>query len=332
MQVGLIGTGYAAKLRAETLLAEPKVNLVAIAGRTPERTKTFSQPYGAIAYSSWQELLTIPEIDLVIISTVNQDHGAIVRTALNAGKHVVVEYPLCLDVAEADELIALAKAQGKLLHVEHIELLGGVHQALKTSLPRVGDVFYARYATFKREYPAPHRWSYHTQEFGFPLMGALSRLHRLTNLFGKVETVRCTAKFWEAEANNEGTTFSLPLGYYTTCLCTAHLQFKSGVMAEVTYGKGEALWRSARIFEVHGKQGGLLFNGETGTLVDASGDHPLTVGGRRGLFAKDTAMVLAHLSTGAELYITAEDSVYTLKVADAARRSAEQQGATIKVE
>lgn len=332
MQVGLIGTGYAAKLRAETLQAESKANLVAIAGRNLDRTQTFSQPYGAIVCSSWQELLAIPEIDLVIISTINQDHGAIVHAALNAGKHVVVEYPLCLDIMEAERLLVLAQSQGKLLHVEHIELLGGVHQALKKSLPLVGDVFYARYATLKRECPAPQRWSYHIQEFGFPLMGALSRLHRLIDLFGEVTTVTCTAKFGEAEAHTENPAFSLPSGYYATCLCTAQLQFKRGIMAEVTYGKGEALWQSARIFEVHGNQGGLFFEGETGTLINANGTHPLTVGGRRGLFAKDTAMVLDHLSAGTELYITAAASIYTLKVADATRRSAEQHGAVIQVE
>jgi len=328
MQVGLIGTGYAAKLRAEYLQTESRARLVAIAGRDWERTQTFNQPYGAIVCAAWAEVLALPNIDLVIISTVNQAHGAIVRAALNAGKHVVVEYPLCLDVAEAKDLIALAKAQHKLLHVEHIELLGGVHQALKESLPLVGDVFYARYATLKPERPAPQKWTYHLLEFGFPLVGALSRLHRLVDLFGPVASVTCHAQFETAD-RRQPVTDSFPADYYTTCLCTAQLQFTSGVMAEVTYGKGEALWQVTRSFEVQGDQGALLFAGETGTWINANGTHPLTVGGRRGLFARDTAIVLDHLLTGAPLYITAEASAYTLTVADAARRSALQSGALV---
>lgn len=331
MQVGLVGTGYAAKLRADTLQTESRARLVAIAGRQLERTQIFSQPYGAVAYNSWQELLEIPEIDLVIIATINQDHGAIARAALLAGKHVVVEYPLCLDIAEAEALITLAKHQNKLLHIEHIELLGGVHQALKEHLPLVGKVFYARYVTLKPEHPAPQRWSYHAQAFGFPLVGALSRLHRLVDLFGAVATVACKAQFWDIAPGNEKAQFSPPSGYYTACRCSAQLQFESGVMAEVTYGKGEVFWRSERSFEVQGHKGTLIFEAEAGTWINAEGKHSLKVGSRRGLFAKDTAMVLDYLTVGTPLYITAEDSVYTLKVADAARRSAEQQGIPIIV-
>lgn len=313
MRVGLVGTGYAAKLRAEALKVEPRAELVAIAGRTPERTQEFSQTYGAIACDSWQALLALPDIDLVVIATANRDHGAIAHAALTAQKHVVVEYPLALDVAEAEALLDLAKTQNKLLHVEHIELLGGVHQALRLALPRIGSVFYARYATLKPERPAPQRWSYHFQEFGFPLMGALSRLHRLVDLFGEVDTVACNAQFWQTTD-----------AYYSTCLCTAQLQFKNGVMAEVTYGKGEALWQAERKFEVQGEKGALVFAGEQGTLINADGVESLEVGGRRGLFAKDTTMVLDFLTSGTPLYITPEASLYTLKVADAARRAAEE--------
>ncbi len=320
MRVGLVGTGYAAKLRAEALKADPRAEFVAIAGRTIQRTQEFSQPYGAIAYPSWQELVALPELDLVVIATVNQDHGAIAYAALMAQKHVVVEYPLSLDVSEAEALIELAKAHNKLLHVEHIELLGGVHQALRQSLPLVGRVFYARYATIKPEHPAPQRWSYHPHEFGFPLMGALSRLHRLVDLFGEVATVSCDVQFWNGVSP-----------YYSTCLCTAHLHFNNGVMAEVTYGKGEALWQAERKLEIQGETGALVFDGDQGRLIHSSGFQQLEVGERRGLFAKDTTAVLDHLTTGADLYITSEASLYTLKVADAARRAA-VLGAAIAVQ
>jgi biliverdin reductase len=329
VKVGLIGTGYAAKLRAETLQSDRRAELVAIAGRTPDRTLEFSQRYAAIACESWQALLDIPEIDLIVISTINQEHGAIAQAALMADKHVVVEYPLCLDGTEADSLLHLAKTQNKLLHIEHIELLGGVHQALTAALPKIGPVFYARYATLKPERPAPQRWSYHGQQFGFPLVGALSRLHRLVDILGPVATVTCQAQFWETRDGHNQTMQNLPQGYYNTCLCTAHLQFRSGVLAEVTYGKGAALWQTVRTFEVQGEAGALVFEGENGTWITPEGNQPLTVGGRRGLFAKDTAMVLDHLLEGTPLYLTPEASIYTLKVADAARQSAATGGIPI---
>ncbi|BAZ28530.1 oxidoreductase domain-containing protein [Cylindrospermum sp. NIES-4074] len=317
VRVGLVGTGYAAKLRAEALLLDERSHLVAIVGHTPDKTAAFAQEYQAEVISSWPQLVERDDVDLVVISTINRDHGKIAHAALASGKNVVVEYPLSVDVSEAEELIALAKAQNKLLHVEHIELLGGLHQALKQHLAKVGEVFYVRYSTINPQHPAPRKWTYHHEMFGFPLIGAISRLHRLIDLFGKVVTVNCHQRYWEIESE-----------YYQTCFCIAQLCFDSGLLAQVIYGKGETLWRSERKFEVHGQKGGLIFDGDTGLFVQPEETTLIEVGTRKGLFAKDTRMVLDHLFDGTPLYVTPEESLYTLKVADAVQRSA-QTGLTI---
>lgn len=312
VRVGLVGTGYAAKFRSEALLHDERSHLVAIAGHKLENTQAFAQQYQAQAMSSWQQLVEREDIDLVVISTINRDHGAIARAALTHGKHVIVEYPLALDVVEAQEIIALAKAQNKVLHVEHIEILGGLHQALKQHLEKVGDIFYARYSTIAPLHPAPRKWTYNHEFFGFPLMGALSRLHRFTDLFGEIFTVNCHQRFWQTEPD-----------YFQTCFCITQLCFTSGLLAQVVYGKGETLWQQERKFEVHGEQGGLVFDGDQGFFVQAGETTPIEVGTRRGLFAKDTTMVLDHIFDGTPLYVTPEESLYTLKVAEAARRAAE---------
>lgn len=317
LKVGLVGTGYAAKLRAQTLQSDARSHLVAVVGHTPQTTVSFAQTYQALALEDWQQVVERPDLDLVTISTINRDHAAIARAALDAGKHVVVEYPLALDPTPAAELIALAQTQDKLLHVEHIELLGGVHQALRQTLPQIGTPFYARYSTINPKHPAPRKWTYNQALFGFPFSGALSRLHRLTDLFGSVASVTCQAEFWEPDSE-----------FYSACLCTALLRFHSGLVAEVTYGKGTTFHQAQRRFEVHGEQGTLIFDGEAGTLVRGETTTPIEVGSRRGLFAKDTTMVLDHLLEGAPLYVTPAQSLYTLKVADAARLSA-QTGQTI---
>ncbi|MEA5605102.1 Gfo/Idh/MocA family oxidoreductase [Nostoc sp. UHCC 0252] len=312
VRVGLVGTGYAAKLRAEALLHDERSQLIAVVGHTAEKTETFVREYQIKALSSWQELVEREDIDLVVICTVNRDHGAIARAALSNGKHVVIEYPLSLDVVEAEELIALAKAQQKLLHVEHLELLGGLHQALKQNLAKVGEVFYVRYSTINPQNPAPRKWTYNHELFGFPLIGALSRLHRLIDLFGTVFTVNCHQRYWEIEPE-----------YYQSCFCTSELSFNSGLLAQIVYGKGESIWQSERKFEVHGEKGGLVFDGDTGLFIQPGETTPIQVGPRRGLFAKDTGMVLDHLFDGTPLYVTPEESLYTLKVADAAQRAAQ---------
>jgi biliverdin reductase len=311
MRVGLVGTGYAAKLRAEALQQDPRTQLVAIAGHTPEKTTALAKAY-QMEVMNWQELVNREDLDLVVISTINQDHGKITSAALTNNKHVIVEYPLCLDVKEAKKLIELAKTKNKLLHVEHIELLGGWHQTLKQHLEQLGNLFYVRQSTVKPERPAPRKWTYHHEQFGFPLMGALSRLHRLTDLFGEVFSVNCHQRYWKTETT-----------YYQSCLCIAQLCFSDGLLAQVIYGKGETLWQSERKFEINGENGSLILDGDTGILVQPEKTTLIDMGTRRGLFAKDTKMVLDRIFYGTPLYVTPEQSLYTLKVADATRKAAE---------
>ena len=318
LNVGIIGTGFAANRRAEAFTEDGRSRLVAVAGHTPESTAAFCQTHGGSPLDSWQKLIDEPDIDLVVICTINRDHGAIASAALEARKHVVVEYPLSLDPQEADALIELAHAQNKLLHVEHIELLGGLHQAIRQNLAAIGEVYYARYVTINPQRPAPRRWTYHQELFGFPLSAALSRLHRLIDLFGTVDSVSCQSRFWEASS-----------AYFTACLCNAQLRFTNGLIAEVVYGKGETFWQGYRDFELHGDKGTLMFAGEQGTLIREE-KNPVEVGSRRGLFTQDTQMVLDHLLNEKPLYVSPKNSAYALKVADAARQSAET-GTTVSI-
>ncbi len=318
VRVGLVGTGYAAKLRAETFSADDRSQLVAVSGHTIDATTSFARNYDAQAYPSWTELIEA-DVDLIVIATVNRDHETIARAALTAGKHVVVEYPLALDVAAAAELISLAQAQQKLLHVEHIELLSGIHQALVRELPQIGTPFYARYASINPQRPAPDKWTYQPALFGFPFVGALSRIHRLTHVFGTVATVACQARFLDELSATSG----LQSTRYTSCLCTALLHFTSGLVAEVVYGKGEALWQAERTLTIQGDRGALVLDSDHGVLIQADATRAIEMGSRRGLFAKDTAMVLDHLTTGAPLYVSPTSSLYALRVAEAARRSVE---------
>lgn len=111
VRVGFVGTGYAAVARAQALLHDKRSHLVAVVGHTPEKTEAFAKNYQMMVVDSWQQLVEQDNVDLIVICTVTRDHGTIARKALASGKHVVVEYPLSLDVAEAQELIVLAKTQ-----------------------------------------------------------------------------------------------------------------------------------------------------------------------------------------------------------------------------
>ena len=312
LNVGIVGTGYAAQKRAEAIRADERANLVCVTGNDRQRIQEFADKFAVSATESWQNLVDRSELDLIFICTVNQDHGAIARTALQSGKHVVVEYPLALNYSEAAEIIALAAANQKLLHIEHMEILGGLHQAIKEYLPQIGRVFYARYNTIAPQRDVPRNWKYHYQMFGFPLNAALSRIHRLTDLFGEVERVFCQNRYWEIENTD----------YFRACLCNAQLTFKNDLVADITYGKGDVFWHKDRTFEIHGDRGTLLFEGEKGSLIRDSQKTVIPVTSRRGLFSLDTTLVLDYLFDNRSLYIQPNASLYATKVADADRESA----------
>ena len=321
LKVGIVGTGYTAKRRAEAIQADERSQLCFVTGNTPEHTDEFCQTFGINSLTSWQQLVNHSDLDVVIIGTINRDHGLIAQAALQSGKHVIIEYPLALDYLVGKDLLELAKKQNKLLHIEHIELLGGVHQALRRYLPEIGEVFYARYATIMPQNPAPRRWTYHQESFGFPLMAALSRLHRLTDLFGPVVSVTCQSRFWDTPE----------AGYFRACFCNAQLQFQNGLMADTVYAKGEICWQGDRSFVLHGDEGTLNFEGEQGKLIRGEEKTDLEVGSRRGLFTLDTQKVLDHLFNGSPLYVQPEASLYALQVAEAAYQSS-KQGKTIFLE
>ncbi|WP_413162856.1 Gfo/Idh/MocA family protein [Capilliphycus salinus ALCB114379] len=316
IRVGIVGTGYAAQTRAETLKSDWRSQLVALTGHTSDKTKALCQRLNVEACESWEDLVERDDLDLVVISSINRDHGTIVRAALKHGKHVIVEYPLSLDPNEAEELIELAQQQQKMLHVEHIELLGGLHTAIKKAIADIGQVFYARYITISPKHPAPEKWTYQQSLFGFPFSGALSRLHRLTDLFGQVKTVNGQSRFWSEQADQQQ-------NHYKACLCTAQLEFQNGILAEAVYGKGEVFWESENTFTLYGENGTLIFTPQQGQLIQGESSQTIEVGSRRGLFAKDTQIVLEHLLHQTPLYVTASESAYTLKVADAVKQSAQ---------
>ncbi|MEN9241342.1 MAG: Gfo/Idh/MocA family oxidoreductase [Thermostichus sp. DG02_3_bins_51] len=315
MRVGIVGTGYAARSRAEAVRKDEQAKIVAIAGRNPERVSAFAAEFGAAACPDWSSLLHGHQLDLVFVSTINREHAAIARAALDLGIHTVVEYPLALDVAEARSLVQLAAERKVLLHVEHIELISGVHLLLKRELEGLGKLFAVRYITLTATHPAPNRWTYQPHLFGFPLMGAVSRIHRLVDLLGPVERVCCQLRYDGPDLPHR----------YNSCYCTAQLSFADGLVAVLAYGKGDSLWCSQRLLELHGQRGGLLINGEEAMLLRPGSAHPLETGSRHGLFEQDTRMVLEHLRQGSPLYVNTEKMLHAMAVAAAAEQSAQTQ-------
>jgi predicted dehydrogenase len=75
---------------------------------------------GVACYPDFAAILADPKVDLVDLCVPNDAHSRMAIEALRAGKHVLVEKPIALSVAEADSMVAAAQAAGKLLLVGHV--------------------------------------------------------------------------------------------------------------------------------------------------------------------------------------------------------------------
>jgi len=109
--VAIVGTGWCGGIRAETCAAHPLTKSLHLAEIRPERLAEVARATRArTAVSDYRELLKAAEIELAYISaTPETTHFPIARDFLAAGKHVFLEKPIALELAEADELIGLAR-------------------------------------------------------------------------------------------------------------------------------------------------------------------------------------------------------------------------------
>ena len=71
---------------------------------------------------NYHDVIQRPELDAIIIATPAETHFSLASEALRAGKHVFVEKPVCLGLAEAQDLAQLARASGRLLFIDHTYL------------------------------------------------------------------------------------------------------------------------------------------------------------------------------------------------------------------
>ena len=115
VEVAVIGTGWCGGIRAETLARSALVDKLHICEIRPERlaeVKALTRP--AIATLDYQDIIKNPNISVVYVCTTpEQNHYPITRDCLKAGKHVLLEKPIAIELWEADELITLARRGGR---------------------------------------------------------------------------------------------------------------------------------------------------------------------------------------------------------------------------
>jgi len=117
--VGVIGVGHLGSLHAKMYADIPSAQFVGVYDVNEEKRKAAAASYKVKAFDSVEALLA--ETEAVSIATVTTTHFDVARTALSAGRHVLIEKPITSTVEEADELIRIAAERKVLIQVGHIE-------------------------------------------------------------------------------------------------------------------------------------------------------------------------------------------------------------------
>jgi predicted dehydrogenase len=160
LRIGVIGAGSISTVHLDAYAQNNEARLVAICDKNEARAKEKADKYGAEkTYTDYREMLADPDIDAVSICTWNNTHAEISIAALEAGKHVLCEKPLCKTVEEAIRVEAAVRKTGKVLQVGFVRRYADTVQVLRKYLDAgdLGEIYYAK-ATCLRRLGNPGGW------------------------------------------------------------------------------------------------------------------------------------------------------------------------------
>jgi predicted dehydrogenase len=121
LRAGVIGAGVFGRLHAQKYAGIDGVQLIGISDEDGARAVDASAAHGVGAFTHIEDLLR--EVDIVSVATPAVTHAKVALRCLEANKHVYVEKPIAVDLADADRLIAMAEARGLILQTGHQERL-----------------------------------------------------------------------------------------------------------------------------------------------------------------------------------------------------------------
>ena len=119
LRAAVIGVGYLGRFHAQKYATLPDCTLVGVVDQRPEAAAQVASELGVRALGDYRELFG--QVDAVSIVTPTPLHCEMARAFLEHGAHVLVEKPITETVAQAQELIALARQRGRVLQVGHLE-------------------------------------------------------------------------------------------------------------------------------------------------------------------------------------------------------------------
>lgn len=252
---GLLGTGLVAPFHAKAIMNSEKCQLVAVTDIDSKRSQKFCETYACKSYDSFDDMLEDNAIDVINILTPNHLHKDAVMKIAQAGKHILVEKPPALALADLDEMIDLCeKKEVKLGVVLQCRVRPAV-QAVKKAIDggRFGRILHADaymkwYRTMEYYHSEPWR-SQRRSGAGVTIQHAFHYFDLLHFLNGKVTEVQAQmSNLAHPEVKLEDTV-------------TAFLKFENGAQGVLQGSTALFPGQDIRI-EIYGTDGTAIIVGE----------------------------------------------------------------------
>jgi predicted dehydrogenase len=342
LKIGVIGAGTVSEFHLNAYEANPAVEICALSDINAELLEKRALRYGVKrTFASYSDLLRCEEVDAVSVCTHNALHAECSIAALNAGKHVLCEKPMALDLKQALEMRDAAKRSGKLLMVGLARRFGEDARAFselsKDGL--FGDVYYVK-ASYLRRCGSPGGWFGSKAAAGGGAMTDLG-IHMidlarfLTDSPKPISVYAATfQKLGERGNIKRGADYrSLSAGSADAPdvedLATAMIRFDNGMVMSLDSSFSLHTGCDRNEFELFGTKGGAKFGKELeiytekrGYLANVRLDADMSLS-METMFKNEIAHFVSCVTDGVPCIASAEEGVVLAAVIDAIYRSSD---------
>lgn len=275
LRVGVIGTGFGARVHVPAFLRDPRAEVVAVCSARPDRARAVADQHGVRgAFDDYRRMLREAEPDVVSVASPPELHAPMALAAIEHGAHVLCEKPLAPTTAAAGEMLAAAERAGRVHAVGFENRFTPPHRAATAIMQRgeLGRIVCASVQVFRWPRPTFHdpAWEWLVRaERGGGMLGLWGShyLDLLRLWLGEIEGLFCRTETAvpERELPHSGERASVT----SEDTATAVIRFASGALATLSLSFAARQGGGARV-EIQGTRGRLLID-EGGAVLLASG-------------------------------------------------------------
>lgn len=119
MTIGIIGAGFMGSMHAGILADLAEITLAGVSARTADRAAALAARHDIRHFADYRDMLRDPAITVIDICTPTDTHARLACECMEAGKHVIVEYPLCMNAAELRKMTRTSRETGRICAVAY---------------------------------------------------------------------------------------------------------------------------------------------------------------------------------------------------------------------